>query len=237
MCSVPKRLHVDKKLYGWKPVHYVNGVPWPRVDIKAAAAAKNVDVPLKEEYLMRSMDYLDTDEAKMIFDAQADIIMKNQMTGIIDVGCRIGRINDILHDRGYTGYSYLGFDTSPEPIAYSQQVWSEYQNINYRHASWDERDKIAARFPVDCVIWSGVLLYRPDDHQRLFEELTIDFYKAKYAIIQEPMPEQSHWLPGLALHTIAGDLSQYKNKYSFYREQVLEAPIFSGRRKIVEIHI
>lgn len=183
------------------------------------------------------MDYLDTDAAKVIFEAQADIVLRNGFRGIVDVGCRIGRINDILLERGYADYRYMGFDTSPEPIKYSQSTWAEFKNIEYRCTSWDDRESIAVDFPVDCVIWSGVLLYRPQDHQKLFHDLTVDFYRAGHAIIQEPMREQTHWARGLALDTIVDQLEAYKARYAEYREAVVEADIFSGRRKIVEIKI
>jgi SAM-dependent methyltransferase len=229
-----KKLSVDKNLYGWKPVNYVNGVPWPRLD---SAASASVAVPLKENYMMRSMDYLDTEAAKIIFSAQADIIQKHGISGIVDVGCRIGRINDILQERGYLNYRYMGFDTSPQPIEYSQAAWSQFDNIEYRCASWNELDKIAVDFKVECVIWSGVLLYRPQDHQKLFHEITVDFYNAPFAIIQEPLQDQVHWKADLSLNTIADQLAQYKSKYSQYSERIVEAEVFSGRRVISEIKI
>ncbi len=229
-----KKVSVDKNLFGWKPVNYVDGIPWPRLD---SGAQDGTPVPLKENYLLRSMDYLDTEAAKIIFSTQADIIQKHRIAGIVDVGCRIGRINDILHERGYVNYNYMGFDTSPQPIEYSQAAWSQFDNIEYRCASWNDLEQIAVDFKVECVIWSGVLLYRPQDHQKLFHEITVDFYKATYAIIQEPLQEQIHWKADLSLNTIAGQLNQYRSKYSQYDETVVEAEVFSGRRVISEIKI
>lgn len=207
----------------------INGVPWPKLP--------NSPIPLKSEYLMSSMDYLDSEEAKEIFSAQADIVQKNQLRGIVDVGCRVGRINDILHERGYTDYSYMGFDTSPEPIQFSQTKWRAFENIEYRRASWDDRENLAVNFQVDCVIWSAVLLYRPEDHMSLFHSLTVDFYRSSHAIIQEPLPEQTFWREDLELNTISDQLAKYGDRYSYYYEKIVDAQIFCGRRKIVEIKV
>ena len=58
-------------------------------------------MPLKEDYKLRSMSYLDTQEARPIFEKQADIIVQHGIKGIVDVGCRIGTINYVLYERGY----------------------------------------------------------------------------------------------------------------------------------------
>jgi trans-aconitate methyltransferase len=185
------------------------------------------------------MDYLDTQEARPIFDKQADLIIENNIKGIVDVGCRIGILNDILHSRGYTDYNYMGFDTSPQPIAYASQVWNNFTNIEYRCASMYDESAIAANFDVDCVIWSGVLLYAPETHLELFHNLTVDFYNAKYAIIQEPCKEQDpkRFLPQMKLNTIDEELYMYERKYSDYKEWVVDTNIFSGRRKIAFVCI
>lgn len=228
---------VDKEKYGYKPVNYVNGRPWPRLSTKDVT--DTVNVPLKEEYLMRSMDYLDTAEARPIFDKQADIIIEHNIKGIVDVGCRIGIINNILYERGYTDYSYMGFDTSPEPIAYATEVWADFPNIEYRCASMYNLQDIAVNFNVNCVIWSGILLYAPDSHLDLFHNLTVDFYNAKYAIIQEPCKDQSSdkFLPNLKLNTIENELHLYREKYTAYKDWIIDADIFSGKRRVAHICI
>ena len=228
---------VDKEKYGYKPVHYINGRPWPRISPKDVNDV--VDVPLKEEYLMRSMDYLDTKEASPIFNKQADIIIENKIKGIIDVGCRIGIINDILHERGYVDYNYMGFDTSPEPIAYASEVWSECSNIEYRCASMYNKESLKVNFNVDCVIWSGVLLYNPTNHLELFDDLTVKFYNASHAIIQEPCKDQDpdKFLANMKLNTIEEELYMYKEKYSNYTDWIIDADIFSGRRRVAHVCI
>ena len=219
--------------YELKPVHRVNGMPWPRINDREK---KIVEVPLKQDYKMRSMDYLDTPEARCIFDKQADIIIENKIKGIVDVGCRIGIINDILHERGYTDYDYMGYDTSPQPIEYANEVWKEHKNIEYRVASMYDNNPVD--FAVDCVVWSGVLLYDPENHMQLFKQVTFDQYDAKHAIIQEPCNEQDpdKWLPNMKLNTIEQDLYKYKEKYN-YKDWVVNAQVFSGRRRIAHIWI
>lgn len=235
---MPNKRNIDKSLFDYKPVNVVNGLPWPRLPSDFNPLEK-VDVPLKEEYLLRSMDYLDTDQAKPIFEKQADIIIENKIKGIIDVGCRIGILNDILYERGYTKYNYMGFDTSSQPINYAKEVWSEFDNIEYRCASMYDKDSINVDFDVDCVVWSGVLLYNPDNHMQLFEELTVDYYKANHAIIQEPCKKQDpkKFLQNMKLNTIEQDMYLYKEKYTEYKDWIINAEIFSGRRRIAHIWI
>jgi len=219
--------------YEMKPVHRVNGMPWPRIDDKSKDI---VEVPLKEDYKLRSMDYLDTPEARCIFDKQADIIIENNIKGIVDVGCRIGIVNDILHERGYTDYQYMGYDTSPQPIDYAKEIWAGYDKIEYRCASMYDPNPVD--FDVDCVIWSGVLLYDPLNHMQLFEDVTFDQYNAKHAIIQEPCKDQDpdKWLPNMKLNTIEQDLHKYSVQYN-YKDWVVDAQVFSGRRRIAHIWI
>ena len=217
--------------YEMKPIHRVNGMPWPRINDREK---KIVEVPLKEDYKLRSMDYLDTQEARPIFDKQADIIIDNNIKNIVDVGCRIGIVNDILQERGYTDYNYMGYDTSPQPINYAKEKWEDYSNIEYRCASMYDNNSVD--FDVDCVIWSGVLLYNPTDHMKLFEDVTFKQYNAKHAIIQEPCQDQDadKWLPNMKLNTIEQDLHLYKDKYN-YNDWIVNANVFSGRRRIAHI--
>ncbi len=224
--------------YEMKPVHRVNGMPWPRISNPETIEKEIVEVPLKEDYKLRSMDYLDTEEAKPIFETQADWIIKNNIKGIVDIGCRIGIVNDILHEKGYKNYQYMGFDTSPQPIAYANEVWNDYNNIEYRCASMYNHEDIKVNFDVDCVIWSGVLLYDPENHKKLFENLTISLYNAKHAIIQEPCKEQDpeKFLDNMRLNTIEQEMDQYKT-YSSYEDVVVNCNIFSGKRRIAHICI
>lgn len=219
--------------YEMKPVHRVNGMPWPRIDDNSKDI---VEVPLKEDYKLRSMDYLDTHEARCIFDKQADIIIENNIKGIVDVGCRIGIVNDILHERGYTDYQYMGYDTSPQPIDYANEIWAGYDNIEYRCASMYDPNPVD--FDVDCVIWSGVLLYDPNNHMQLFRDVTFGQYNATHAIIQEPCKDQDldKWLPNMKLNTIEQDLYRYAEEYN-YKDWVVEAQVFSGRRRIAHVWI
>ena len=45
---------VDREKYEMLEVNIVNGMPWPRLP---TSISETVDVPLKEEYKLRSMDY------------------------------------------------------------------------------------------------------------------------------------------------------------------------------------
>ena len=85
-------------------------VPWPKIITDSG------EIPMKRRYAFRDMSYLDTLEARPIFETQADIVIKNNFKGIVDIGCRHGPINDFLKEKNYTDYEYYGFDTSEEPI-------------------------------------------------------------------------------------------------------------------------
>jgi len=208
-------------------------VPWPTIHEQSET---EIVVPLIENYTFDDMWYLDTPQAKPIFEKQADIIIEKQHKGIVDVGSRHGPVNQILHDKGYTDYRYMGFDTSDEPIKIAQDIWKDNSNIEYRNASWNNKQDIAVDFDVDCVIFSGVLLYAKDSHFSLFDEL-VNFYKTKHAIIQEPYHEQRYWDKRLVLKTITEDMHLYKNKYKNYTEHLLDCEIFSGKRLIADIEI
>ena len=102
----------------------IDGVPWPRLDNMPSK-----DVALRDDYPMQAMDYLDHPNALPIYEAYANAIQHHSCTGIVDVGCRWGRVNEILIDSGYQ-YNYLGFDTSAEPIKYGQEIFDDKSESN-----------------------------------------------------------------------------------------------------------
>ena len=195
-------------------------IPWPKLP-------SDFKVPLRKEYAMNDMSYLDTKEAKPIFEKQADIIIENGYKGIVDVGCRHGPVNEILHEKNYQFYNYYGFDTSPEPIKIAQHQWCHKPNIDYKVSDWNKLESVG--FRVDVVIFSGVLLYERD-HFKMFNH-TMRFYECQHAIIQEPYHTQKHYDTRLVLKTITEDMSQY----NFKEEFIIDADIFCGRRLIAHI--
>jgi 2-polyprenyl-3-methyl-5-hydroxy-6-metoxy-1,4-benzoquinol methylase len=213
---------------------FIEPVPWPVIKTKIEEGQK---VPLQENYEFNDMWYLDTPQAYPIFEAQADIIIKKQCKGIVDVGCRHGPIIDILHKKGYTDFNYMGFDTSEEPIAIAEEKWKDHDNIEFRCESWNDLSSLIVDFDVDQVIWSGVLLYRPNDHFEFFNKVVCDIYNSPNAIIQEPMAEQKHWEHGLILNRISDEFDKYKEKYTEFKETELDCEIFAGRRVVVDVTI
>ena len=99
----------------------------------------------------------------------------------------------------------MGFDTSPEPIEIAKSNWCNFPNMEYRKANWNDIKNITVDFNVDQVIWSGVLIYNPNNHKELFDKLTIELYNSTNAIIQEPYHEQIYWDDKLILRTITED--------------------------------
>ena len=193
-------------------------VPWPKIGTTSG------EIPMKRRYALRDMSYLDTLEARPIFETQADIIIKNNYKGIVDIGCRHGPVNDFLHEKNYKDYQYYGFDTSPEPIEYAQKRWP---NFEYEVRDWATLKEV--KFKVDCVIFSGVLLYEKE-HYKMFTNI-MNFYKCKNAIIQEPYHEQKYYEERLKLKSITNDMQQYK----FKEKTIVEAEIFCGRRLVGEV--
>jgi len=206
-------------------------IPWPEIQ---DVTETEIVVPLQERYLFSDMWYLDTEQAKPIFDLQANIIIKNKSQGIVDVGCRHGPVNQILFDRGYTEYNYFGFDTSLDPIQIANTRWQKNPNIRYALASWNDTKTIKVNFDVDTVILSGVLLYEKENHFDLFRKI-IELYDPKLCIIQEPYHKQKYWDDRLVLHTITNDMDKYK-QYD-YQETIVDTDIFSGRRLVAEVHL
>ena len=81
-----------------------DNIPWPQLPDDMG---DGIVVPLRKQYIMDDMWYLDTDQAKPIFEKQADLIIENNYKGIVDVGCRHGPINAILEKRKYNDYDYF----------------------------------------------------------------------------------------------------------------------------------
>ena len=202
----------------------IDNIPWPQLPDDMG---DGIVVPLRKEYVMDDMWYLDTDQAKPIFEKQADIIIQNNYKGIVDVGCRHGPINSILEKRKYTDYDYYGFDTSIEPIDIAKFNWRDNNRIIYEQSDWANLNPV--NFNVDCIIFSGVLLYETD-HYKMFKD-TMSFYNCEHAIIQEPYHTQKHYDTRLVLKTITEDMSQY----NFKEEFIIDADIFCGRRLIAHI--
>lgn len=192
--------------------------------------------PYKEVYKYEAFGYLDSKEALPLFEKQADIIIERDYRTIVDVGCRIGRINDILLSRGYD-YKYMGFDTSPEPIVASQAKWIDHPNVEYRIASWNNQKDIKTDFDVDVVLFSGVLCYLPDTHANMFKSLTVDLYAAEGAIIQDLRDDQNNVDERIEVNYIMSELKKYNQKYKSVTCYDLDCNFYFGNRSVLDIRI
>lgn len=208
-------------------------IPWPMMPDTYESGA----IPLTKVYNYSDFDYLDTPEARPMFERQADIVCERGIKTIVDCGCRSGPVLDILSERDYItpDFRYMGFDTSPEPIEIATQRWSEYPNIEFRVADYDDLARLAVPWDVDCVIWSAVLLYAGHRHREVFQRVTNKFYQANYAIIQEPCAIQhaTHIDPDHHISSIEPELSTYSDMCEVITSEVLDLNIFSGRRVIM----
>ena len=196
-------------------------VPWPKIGTITG------EIPMKRRYAFRDMSYLDTLEARPIFEKQADIVIKNNYKGIVDIGCRHGPINDFLYEKNYTDYQYYGFDTSEEPIELARKRWGN----KFRYEVNDWANLKGVEFNVDCIIFSGVLLYEKN-HYKMFTDI-MSFYNCKNAVIQEPYHEQKYYEEKLKLKSITNDMQQYK----FKEKTIVEAEIFCGRRLVGQVEL
>lgn len=209
-------------------------IPWPNLGENPESTTV---VPLRENYSVHAMWYLDTLEARPIFETQADIIIKNGSRGIIDVGCRCGPVVNILHEKGYSDFEYMGFDTSEEPIELATEQWKDHRGIEFRHGSWNDHGIFDVDFDVDLVIWSGVLVYRPDDHFDFFKRVSKYLLNSDRAIVQEPLWNQRHWDDRLVLHCITDQFDNYRKFATSIEEHIVDCDIFAGRRLIMDIEL
>ena len=229
-----------------------NNIPWPRInqehidelsieELKRegfldSPVSDKISVPLKKVYDFHAMDYLDGPEALPIFKHQADIIMNNNHKKILDIGSRHGPVNDILYKHNYIdeNYFYLGFDTSSQPIEYASAVWENFPNIRYKIGDWDKNYINEFDFTnFDCLIFSGVLLYKPDNHKEFFNRY-MNYYNAKSSIIQEPSLEQDNdkWIDKLYLNTIVDEIDTYSDNFTIVSKTNIQCNIFCGHRII-----
>ena len=212
-------------------------IPWPsihKLDQLKGTETTPVRVPLQEQYTIADMAYLDTPEAYPLFEKQARIIKDKKYVGIIDVGCRTGPVNDILHELRYFSYNYFGFDTSSEPIRKAQKDYESCDHINYAVQSWN--DPINVDFEVDVIIFSGVLLYiKKEDKREQFFQNIMSEHNCKNAIIQEPYHFQRHWDDRLILNTITNGGLDFLHKNYTVDEHYLDLPIFAGKRVIYDV--
>lgn len=231
-------------------LNYVNGVPWPRISPEIFnqdhlkeyynAETDQYHVPLKKYYMFQAMDYLDSKQASELFKWQADFIVKNNCKKILDVGARHGPVLNYLYDMDYLDrdFVYYGFDSSEDAIDIGNKTWNNFDNIVLEFNDWEKFKKhdILSN-DIDCVIFSGVLLYAPDGHEALFDQFTKQLYNSKYAIIQEPCKEQKHWLDKMYLNTIQDQLHVYKEKHTVVDNTITDLEIFSGRRELLGLKL
>jgi len=192
--------------------------------------------PLKKIYTLDEFSYLDSIEASPLFQKQAELIMEHGYKNIVDVGCRTGIINNILTEARYE-YLYMGFDTSPEPIKWARQRWNEYKNIEYRVADWNDEKSIQVDYDVDCVVFSGVLLYVPDRHFKLFDRLCLDIYNTEGAIIQDLRSDQKHVDNRIEFKYIDKEFDVYEQKYGQVTKYNIDCDFYYGNRIVLDVKI
>lgn len=172
---------------------------------------------LRKVYTIEELAYLDSAAAAPIYQLKADIIRLNNYQGIVDVGCRLGSVNQYLSDHQY---QYYGFDTSPDPVLTAS---STYPNHKFEIASWNSPPPV--NFSVDVVIFGSVLIYDPEPSM-MFERLC-KFYQPSAAIIHEVSSENTEDLP----YT---DLEYFTNKYTCELHH-LELEIPCSKRTIIHV--
>lgn len=172
---------------------------------------------LRKQYTIEEMRYLDSEDASAIYKTKANIIKQNKLTGIVDLGCRVGTINKYLDNYEY---NYYGFDTSEEPINLAKQL---YPSKMFEVRSWDKL--MFPNFDVDVLVFGSVLIYSSNPIQ-MFNRVC-NFYSPKFAIVHEVNNKNKEDLN----YT---DLSYFKNKYAC---EVIELnlDIPCGKRTIINV--
>lgn len=162
------------------------------------------------------MSYLDSTDASVLYKCIADIIQKNNLTNIVDIGCRTGEINKYLKNYNY---NYYGFDTSVEPIEYAKM---QYPNKFFELRDWNDLISVHC----DVVVFGSVLIYDKDPIT-MFERIC-EFYSPKHAIIHEVNTKNSEDLN----YTDLDYFNRYNNTvYEFD----LNIPV--GHRTIIDVKL
>lgn len=171
---------------------------------------------LRKQYTIKDMSYLDSAEASVLYNCIADIITKNNLTKVVDVGCRTGEINKYLNNYNY---NYYGFDTSLEPIQYAK---TKYPSKFFEVRDWDDLIPV----PCDVVVFGSVLIY-DNDPIAMFERIC-EFYSPKHAIVHEVNNKNSENLKYTNL--------EYFNRYdNTVYEFDLNIPV--GHRTIIDVKL
>lgn len=163
------------------------------------------------------MAYLDSKEAAPIYIKKADIIKLHGLTGIVDIGCRTGTVNQYLSDYQY---NYYGFDTSLEPIEYAM---TKYKNAIFEVRSWN--NPAYPPFAVDVLIFGSVIIYENNPFE--FFERMVRFYNPTRCIIHEVNDKNDDDLK----YT---DLTYFTNNYKCDLYE-LDLPIPCGKRTIIDV--
>jgi trans-aconitate methyltransferase len=172
---------------------------------------------LRKDYKISDMAYLDSDAAAPIYAKKADIIKQHGLTGVVDIGCRTGTVNQYLLDYHY---SYYGFDTSVEPIEHARSI---YKNALFEVRSW--HNPLMPPFSVDVLIFGSVIIYEPDPFE--FFEKMVEFYKPVRCIVHEVNDKNVDELK----YT---DLTYFTNNYRCEVYE-LDLPIPCGKRTIIDV--
>lgn len=171
---------------------------------------------LKKYYTIDQMSYLDSNEASVLYKTKANIIKKNKLTSVVDVGCRTGEVNKYLKDYNYM---YYGFDTSQEPIDYA---CNKYKDKFFEVRDWNT---LINPYSADVVIFGSVLMYEDDTIE--FFERVCSFYNPKHAIVHEVNSKNTEDLKYI-------DLKYFSKNYSTnIYEFDLNIPV--GKRTIVDV--
>ncbi len=170
------------------------------------------------------MDYLDCPEAQPLRDNIRDIVARNHIRSVVDVGCGTGSTADLL-DLDH----YMGFDPWRPLIQRARRLHKHLPHCEFRRTDWT--GDITVDFDVDCVLFVGSLSYN-QDHEDGFERL-VDLYNPRVAIIQEILPDQTHIVPENNLKTIPLDhYTQYPHVWHEF-----DLPVWCGHRVQLEIRI
>lgn len=173
-------------------------------------------IKLSREYKDFRHDYLYSDVALPMFEIIADWIIENKCKTIIEPGCGAGHINNVLHDKGYTDYTYIGYDTCSYTIQFAQEqlVKGQALPVSLYNASWyDINDKHSIPESFDCMLLMGVLPYgmpyyglndKFDSEVALYKYLTRLHHPNK-VFIRDVCPDQTYVHDSNEIHTINTD--------------------------------
>lgn len=167
-------------------------------------------------------NYLLSSEAKPMYDAMRDIVLKNNCKSILDVGCGHSIISSYNEN-----FDIVGIDIDKKSIDYCKD------NYKGKYIQMDAVNDLVYETlnkTFDCIILSGILYYFKNDQfnitQTQFVDNLIKYFSPSVLIVSEPQDRKDYNSP---------DYSEFLNSYKPKNKIEFDLDIRMGKRVVYEI--